>query len=96
MRKLALRMAAVICMLSLALCDFSSELGHEVISLSNQVVSVPRTFDSPCPQSFRYTFDGQDWFGIVVIAKPDPRGVPSNVQVVITVPYKLHSVSYFL
>lgn len=94
-------MAATLCLFSLAFCSVSNEPNNngndlnsnQHLSLSAQVVSIPRTFVSPCPQSFRYTFDGQDWFGIVTITTPAPRGIPSIIKVILSVPVKLSSVS---
>lgn len=96
-------MAAALCLFSIAFCNLSSESSSEAndlnsnqhLSLAAQVVSIPRTFVSPCPQSFRYTFDGQDWFGIVTVTTPAPRGIPSRIKVILSVPVKLNSVGSF-
>lgn len=38
------------------------------ISLSTpQLISVPRAYTSPCPNYFRYTFNGHEWFGLLAV-----------------------------
>lgn len=102
-------MAAIFCLFSVTLCkfaghdvventnnlnlDYNNHHQQETLPLSAQIVTVPRIYISPCPQSFRYTFNGKEWFGLVVIAKPAPRGVPSKLKVLLSVGFHLSSVS---
>lgn len=96
-------MAAIFCLFSVALCKFpehsiSQHSNHletnSVLPLSAQLVTVPRVYISPCPESFRYTFNGKEWFGLVVIGKPARRGIPSRLKVQLSVGFNYNSVSF--
>lgn len=99
-------MAAIFCLFSVALCKFKNEdvsngpimssddanYSDKGIPLSAQLITVPRVYISPCPETFRYTFNGKEWFGLVVIAKPAHVGIPSRIKVVLSVGFQLNSV----
>jgi hypothetical protein len=104
-------MAAIFCLFSVALCKFSgndlientnhlnindNDVKQDHLPLSAQIITVPRVYISPCPESFRYTFNGKEWFGLVVIGKPAPRGIPSRLKIVLSVGFHLSSVSFRL
>lgn len=63
------------------------------LPLSAQLVTVPRIYISPCPETFRFTFNGKEWFGLVVISKPARIGIPSRTRVVLSVGFNLSAVS---
>lgn len=95
-------MAAIFCLFSVALCKLTNQgvsnetnLGNsneKGMPLTAQLITVPRVYISPCPESFRYTFNGKEWFGLVVIAKTAPAGVPSRIKVILSVGLHLNSV----
>ena len=93
-------MAAIFCLFSVTLCKLSShEITNEhqvnydsVQPLSAQLVTVPRVYISPCPAYFRYTFNSKEWFGLLVIPRPAPRGFRSKLQVILSLGFQLHSV----
>lgn len=103
-------MAAIFCLFSVTLCKFSghdisqnsnhlsihdnNEGGNSVMPLSAQFVTVPRVYISPCPESFRYTFNGKEWFGLVVIGKPARPGIPSRIKIQLSVGFHLSAVSF--
>lgn len=74
-------MAAIFCLFSVTLCKLATKEGPESIGLSNdnknnimpmplstpQLISVPRMYTSPCPNYFRYTFNGKEWFGMLAV-----------------------------
>lgn len=66
---------------------------HLVLPLRAQVISVPRDYFSPCPERFRYTFNGKEWFGLVVVKKPAPKGVLSKLKIQMSVGFHFSSVS---
>lgn len=105
-------MAAIFCLFNIALCKFSdhdtsqSSFGlrfnddtvkeNSVSPLSAQFVTVPRVYISPCPESFRYTFNGKEWFGLVVIEKPALFEIPYRIKVQLSVGIRLSAVSFYL
>ena len=98
-------MAALFCLFSVTLCklsnqnvsnDFNTRNDNNnslATPLSAQIITVPRVYTSPCPESFRYTFNGEEWFGLLLIAKPAPIGTPSRTRVFLSVGVQLRSVS---
>jgi hypothetical protein len=67
--------------------------GASVISLSApNVITVPRVYTSPCPESFRYTYNGREWFGLVAIPSL-PKGIPMRIRIIFTVGIRLPPVS---
>lgn len=102
-------MAALLCFFSVSLCKFgghdtienTNQLKHSddgyqyqsVLPLSAQFVTVPRVSTSPCPEIFRYTFNGKDWAGLVVIKKPARSGIPLRLKINLSVGLHLSSVS---
>lgn len=100
-------MAAIFCLLGMTLCGLSSNgdsnhlttvenSGHNsVLPLNAQLITVPRVYISPCPESFRYTFNGKEWFALVVIRKPQTKGKISKIKVHLSVGFHLSSVSLF-
>lgn len=100
-------MAAIFCLFSVTLCNLASnEVTDNSINLSNensrqdlamslnaQLITVPRVYISPCPESFRYTFNGKEWFGLIVVKKPAPRGTTSKLKVLLSVGFHFSSVS---
>lgn len=97
-------MAAIFCLFSVALCkmanrDISNDLNNSndnnnnvAMPLSAQIITVPRVYISPCPESFRYTFNGKEWFGLLVIAKPAPIGFASRTRVLLSIGLNLKAV----
>jgi hypothetical protein len=101
-------MAAIFCLFSVTLCKLSSnEISNEpsnslsdgsnqnnqVMGLSAQLVTVPRVYISPCPEIFRYTFNGKEWFGLAVVPNPARRGITSRLKVILTLGFNFQSVS---
>jgi hypothetical protein len=72
-------MAAIFCLFSVTLCklagqDLPSPTGidlktsRDAMALSSpQIITVPRVYISPCPHTFRYTFNGKKWFGLLAV-----------------------------
>lgn len=101
-------MAAIFCLIYVAFCTLSSteisndsnqltseNLKHDtVIPLNAQLVTVPRIYVSPCPKIFRYTFNGKEWFALIVIKNPAPKGFTSRIKIVLSVGVHLSAVSY--
>ena len=99
-------MATALCVFSLILCKISNEdismssknaLSENLnsglgIPLKTQVVNVPRFYISPCPEIFRYTFDGSAWMGLATIRKPAAKGINSKIKIVLSVGFHFSSV----
>lgn len=92
-------MATIFFMFSLTLCLASSVTSPDhfvperVLPLSAQFVTVQRQLFSHCPEIFRYAFNGKEWHGLLVIARPAPKGVPSRLKVLLSIGFYLSSVS---
>lgn len=97
-------MAAMFCLFSVLLCKLGSNeivdhsnnqnLRHDpFMPLNAQLITVPRVYNSPCPERFRYIFNGKEWLGLVVIKKPAPKGVISKLKIYLSVGFQLSSVS---
>lgn len=94
-------MAAIFCLFSVSLCrlanivpnDINVDYYNPIMPLSAQLVSVPRVYDSPCGNIFRYTFNGKEWFGLLSINNPAPIGTPSIITVILSVGVYLTRVS---
>ena len=93
-------MDAALCVFSLLLCKISNDdisinsnldsgLG---IPLKNQVVNIPRFYVSPCPEMFRYIFNGHEWMGLATIRKPAPKGKNSKIKILLSVGFHYSSV----
>lgn len=101
-------MAAALCVFSLILCKIASDdismysnnaLSENInsglgIPLKAQVVNVPRFFISPCPEMFRYMFNGNEWMGLATINKPAPKGINSKIKIVLSVGFHFSSVRF--
>lgn len=102
------KMAAIFCLFSVTLCRFAGDTPDNSLSLDNrnddfnqdlvmplatQFVTVPRVYISPCPEYFRYTFNGKQWFGLLVINNPARPGIPSRLRVELSLGFQLNSVS---
>mgnify|MGYP003471444605 FL=1 len=97
-------MAAIFCLFSITLCKLAGQ-EVEVNEISNRfggdndnqiasanIISVPRVYISPCPNSFRYTFNGKEWFGL--LALPSARlGKTMKIKLLLSVGINLKSVS---
>lgn len=100
-------MAAIFCLFSVALCKLTNQdisnnlnLSNEensdlALPLSAQIITVPRVYISPCPESFRYTFNGKEWFGLLAVAQPAKIGIPSKTKVLLSLGFHLKSVRVF-
>ena len=102
-------MAAIFCLFSLTLCKLSNQIAdtlpnHEENNIENQhnfnniqplaaIVSVPRSYLSPCPESFRYTFNGNEWIGLVAVPNNKRLGKKINIQVILSVRVLINTVS---
>lgn len=90
-------MVATLCLLILVFCQLTSSI-HIVPEsigqpLSVQFVTVQRHLFSHCPDIFRYSFNGKEWFGLLIIHRPAPKGVPSRLKVLLSIGFYLSSVS---
>lgn len=101
------RMAVIFCLFAFTLCNHipadnqvienynEHSLNYQKAgSLAAQIVSVPKNNISPCPQVFRYIFDGSEWAGALRVQNPAPRGYPSFLRVQMTVGFNYKSVSF--
>lgn len=98
-------MAAIFCLFSITLCKLAGQ-DVEVNEISNRfgggdsnqiasanIITVPRVYISPCPNSFRYTFNGKEWFGL--LALPSARlGKTMKVKLLLSVGINLKSVRF--
>lgn len=72
----------------------SNDNGGSVLSLTSpQIITVPRVYISPCPDSFRYTFNGKEWFGFLALPSLQRRR-PLRIKILFSVGIKLISVSF--
>lgn len=97
-------MASLFCLFSVALCNLNSQNSQGVenragfsdikneMPLASQFVTVPRVYTSPCPKFFRYTFNGQQWFGLIAMPSV-PTGRMLQLRVLLTIGFDLNSVS---
>jgi hypothetical protein len=99
-------MSGIICLLGVILCNLSTDdipinTNHGVdasfdsngaFPLKAQLVNVPRVYNSPCPNKFRYTFDGKEWRGLLMIKHPARKGIDSKTKVVLSVGFHYSSV----
>lgn len=74
-------MAAIFCLFSITLCKLASKDAPDSMGLSNdnqnsdlpislskpQLIKVPNMYTSPCPNHFRYTYNGKEWFGLLAV-----------------------------
>lgn len=98
-------MAAIFCLFSLTLCKLANEtpniLPNNIDSQQNfesvqplaTVVSVPRTYLSPCPETFRYTFNGNEWIGLIAVPNNKSSRKKINIQIILSVRVLIHTVS---
>lgn len=94
-------MAAIFCLFSVTLCKLASQEAPESMSLSNnnnnpqlsspQLINVPRAYISPCPNYFRYTFNGKEWFGLLAVP-PLPLGRTFHMKVLMSIPISYNNV----
>lgn len=92
-------MAAIFCLFSVTLCKLASQDVPESMSLSNnnqqlpspQLINVPRAYISPCPNYFRYTFNGKEWFGLLAVP-PLPLGRTFHMRVFLSIGMSYNSV----
>ena len=96
-------MAAIFCLFSVTLCKLATQDVPESMSLSNthhnspqqptpQLINVPRQYISPCPNYFRYTFNGKEWFGLLAVP-PLPLGRTFHMKVFLSLGISYNSVS---
>lgn len=99
-------MAAIFCLFSITLCKLAGQ-DVEVNEISNRfgdisdnnnqissgkIISVPRIYISPCPNSFRYTFNGKEWFGLLALPPSKPLGKSMKIKLKLSVGIHLKSV----
>lgn len=93
-------MAAIFCLFSITLCKLAGQDAptHELSNRfggsenSAQLITVPRVYISPCPTSFRYTFNGNEWFGLLAV--PSLKlGKTHKIKLLLSVGINLKSVS---
>lgn len=98
-------MAAIFCLFSVTLCKLASQEAPDSISLSNnnnnnlnspqlpspQLINVPRAYISPCPNYFRYTFNGKEWFGLLAVP-PLPLGRTFHMKIFMSIPISYNNV----
>jgi len=95
-------MAAIFCLFSVTLCKLASQDVPDSMSLSNnnqqlpspQLINVPRAYISPCPNYFRYTFNGKEWFGLLAVP-PLPLGRTFHMRVFLSIGMSYNSVRNF-
>ena len=102
-------MAAIFCLFSLTLCKLANQVpdmlsNHEANNVDNHqnyesiqplaaIVSVPRTYLSPCPESFRYTFNGNEWIGLIAVPNNKRFRKRLNIQIILSVRVIINTVS---
>lgn len=98
-------MAAIFCLFSLTLCKLANETpdimpnnvnnqpNFENIQPLSAIVSVPRTYLSPCPETFRYTFNGNEWIGLIAVPNNKRLRKKLNIQIVLSVRVLIPTVS---
>lgn len=95
-------MAAIFCLFSITLCKLAGQ-DVEVPEISNRfgivekeanpkIITVPRVYISPCPTAFRYTFNGNQWFGLLAVPSL-PLGKALKIKLLLSVGINLKSVS---
>lgn len=95
-------MAAIFCLFSVTLCKLASQDVPDSMSLSNnnqqlpspQLINVPRAYISPCPNYFRYTFNGKEWFGLLAVP-PLPLGRTFHMRVFLSIGMSYNNVRNF-
>lgn len=103
-------MAVIFCLFSLTLCKLANQTpemlsSKEVNNIENQhnfeniqplsaIVSVPRTYVSPCPETFRYTFNGNEWIGLIAVPNNKRLGKKIKIQIILSVRVLIHTVSF--
>lgn len=98
-------MAAIFCLFSLTLCKLANETpdimpnnidsqhNYESVQPLATIVSVPRTYLSPCPETFRYTFNGNEWIGLIAVPNNKRLRKKLNIQIILSVRVLIHTVS---
>lgn len=98
-------MAAIFCLFSITLCKLAGQ-DVEVNEISNRfgdvsdnnqmtsakIITVPRVYISPCPNSFRYTFNGNEWFGLMALPSKQ-LGKTMKIKLLLSVGIHIKSVS---
>jgi hypothetical protein len=99
-------MAAIFCLFSVTLCKLAGKsiedtallnnnVNDNTVPLSSQIITVPRVYISPCPTSFRYTFNGKEWFGLVALPiKPSIQNL--SVRVLLSIGIKYNNVCFLI
>jgi hypothetical protein len=97
-------MAVIFCLFTLILCKLANnEISDTFIENDNaiqnsvglnaQLITIPRVYISPCPEVYRYTYNGKEWNGLVIIKRPTPKGVTSKIKIILSIGFHLSSVS---
>jgi hypothetical protein len=95
-------MAAIFCLFSITLCklggqeienhEISNRFGGIEKDINPKIITVPRVYISPCPTAFRYTFNGNQWFGLLAVPSL-PLGKTLKIKLLLSLGINLKSVS---